>query len=242
MTENAPRPMISVLISGGFEPAYRALLAEFQRAAAVDVTTLSGASQGVGPKTIRHQLEHGAEVDIVILSNEGLGELTDAGWILPGSAVELAAVPLAAAVRAGAAKPTIQSVEALKQCLLGARLVVMPGSTSGLFILNEVFPRLEVAHAVRTRVLPRGADSAAALAAGEADLALGPASELMGVPGIELVGLLPQEVQLVQIFSAAILARSSSPAAARRLIDFLASPSSAGAIERSGMTPVSRKA
>jgi molybdate transport system substrate-binding protein len=242
MTVDAPPPRISVLISGGFEPAYRALLPEFERAAAIEVTTLSGASQGVGPKTIRFQLEHGAEVDIVILSNEGLRELTDAGWILPGSAVELASVPLAAAVRSGAAKPEIQTVGAFTKCLVGARLVAMPGSTSGLFILNEVLPRLQVTHAVRTKVLPRGADSAAALAAGEADLALGPVSELVGIAGIELVGLLPQEVQLVQSFSAAVLTRSSSSAAARRLIAFLGSPASAGAIERSGMIAASGNA
>ncbi len=67
----------------------------------------------------------------------------------------------------------------------------MPGSTSGLFIQDSVLPRLGIAETVRKRVLSRGTESAAALAAGEADLALGPVSELVDVPGIEVVGPLP---------------------------------------------------
>lgn len=232
---------LTVMISGGFALAYEAALPDFVRETGIAVRTLSGASQGQGPKTIRHQLEHGAEVDVVILSNEGLHELVEAGRILAGSSVELATAPLAAAVRAGTPKPDIASVAALACSLREARLVAMPGSTSGLFILNEVLPRLGLADAVRTRVYPRGTDSAGALAAGEADLALGPISELVNVPGIEPVGLLPDAVQLVQTFSAAIVARSQNPGAARRLTAFLASERSTDAIRQVGMEPVSSR-
>ena len=65
---------LTVMISGGFALAYQATMPDFERATGTVVRTLSGASQGQGPKTIRYQLEHGAEVDVVILSNEGLGE------------------------------------------------------------------------------------------------------------------------------------------------------------------------
>jgi molybdate transport system substrate-binding protein len=90
---------LNVMISGGFSLAYHQLLPEFERSSGAAVSTLSGASQGTGPKTIKSQLEHGTEVDVVILSKEGLEELMTAGLIAKGSEAELATVPLGAAVR-----------------------------------------------------------------------------------------------------------------------------------------------
>ena len=226
------------MISGGFALAYQAAVPEFERETGIRVETLSGASQGTGPKTIRHQLEHGTQVDVVILSNEGLHELVEAGWIAEGSAIELATAPLAAAVRTGAPRPDISTIEALTRTLSDARLVVMPGSTSGLFILNDILPKLGIAETVRSKVYPRGTDSAAALAAGNADIALGPISELVNIPGIEPVGALPDEVQLVQTFTAAVVAEAKNPAAARRLTAFLGSDLTTTAIKNVGMEPV----
>ncbi|OAS22265.1 substrate-binding domain-containing protein [Methylobacterium platani] len=242
MTPSDQTADLTVMISGGFALAYRAVLPDFERATGLAVRTLSGASQGQGPRTIRHQLAHGARVDVVILSNEGLHELTQDGRIADGSAVELATAPLAAAVRTGAPRPPIDTVAGLTRTLAQARHVVMPGSTSGLFIRDSVFPRLGLAGAVRVTMLPRGTDSAAALAAGEADLALGPVSELVDVPGIAVVGPLPDEVQLVQTFTAAIVAGSAALAPARGLIAHLASDEAAAAIRRTGMEPVRWKA
>ncbi|KMO34050.1 hypothetical protein VQ02_19735 [Methylobacterium variabile] len=234
---DATTPDLTVMISGGFALAYQAVLPDFARETGLAVRTLSGASQGQGPQTIRHQLEHGAEVDVVILSNEGLHELAGAGRVAAGSAVELATAPLAAAVRAGAGRPDIATVAALTRTLSEARRVVMPGSTSGLFIRDVVFPKLGIAGTVRARVFPRGTESAAALAAGEADLALGPVSELVDVPGIEILGPLPDAVQLVQTFTAAIVAGSPAAEPAQRLIAYLASDRAAAAIRRTGMEP-----
>jgi molybdate transport system substrate-binding protein len=229
---------IIVMISGGFALAYQEVVPTFERGTGIALKTLSGASQGTGPTTIKSQLEHGIQVDVVILSNEGLHELTEAGWILEGSATELASAPLAAAVRTGTLKPDISTVEAFKSSLLNARLVVMPGSTSGLFIKNQVLPKLGVAEEVRSKIVPRGTDSVATLAAGEADVALGPISELVNVHGIELVGPLPDEVQLVQTFAAAIIKACRHVDDAKRLTAFLASDCTTAAIRKMGMEPV----
>src|ERR1700739_2452605 len=78
-----------VMISGGFSLAYHQVLPEFERNTNIAVTTLSGASQGTGPKTIRSQLEQGTEVDVVIMSGEGLDELKASGRITAGSAMKL---------------------------------------------------------------------------------------------------------------------------------------------------------
>jgi molybdate transport system substrate-binding protein len=229
---------LNVMISGGFSLAYRQVLPEFERSTAIAVTTLSGASQGTGPKTIKSQLEQGTEVDVVILSKEGLEELIAAGRIADGSTVELASVPLGLAVRQGAPRPDIGSVDAFKRASLRAHLVVMGESTSGIFVKNVVFPKLGIADKVSLKMVARGTDSTAALAAGEADLAIGPVSELVNQPGVELVGSLPDDVQLIQTFTAAMVKTARNPQAAKKLIAFLASDQTTTAIRSSGMRPL----
>jgi molybdate transport system substrate-binding protein len=96
---------LTVIISGGFSLAYHKVLPTFERLTGIAVTTLSGASQGTGPKTIKYQLEAGADVDVVIMSKEGLGELFALGRIAAGSDAELATVPIGAAVRQGSRSP-----------------------------------------------------------------------------------------------------------------------------------------
>src|SRR6202789_3960583 len=124
---------MKVLISGGFHGPYNALLPEFERASGIKVATGSGASQGTGPQTIAAQLARGVPSDVVILSREGLGELIAANRIVAGTDVDLARVPIGVAVRAGAPKPDVSTVEAFKQVLLKAKIVAVPGSTSGIW-------------------------------------------------------------------------------------------------------------
>jgi molybdate transport system substrate-binding protein len=232
---------LTVIISGGFSLAYHKVLPNFEHSKGIAVTTLSGASQGTGPKTIKHQLEAGADIDVVIMSKEGLGELIALGRIAAGTEAKLATVPIGAAVRQGHAKPDVSTVDAFKRAVLGARLVAIPASTSGIFLRDEVFPKLGIADNVKFRVMARGTESTALLAAGEADLALGPVSELVDQAGIEPVGVLPDEVQLIQMFTAAIVSTSRRAEQGRRLIEFLVSDQAAAAIRQSGMEPVERR-
>ncbi|WP_244042591.1 substrate-binding domain-containing protein [Methylobacterium sp. J-030] len=228
---------LTVLMSGGFSLAYRAVIPDFERDTGISVTTLSGASQGTGPQTVKSQLERGVRADVVILSENGLDELITAGLVLHGTAAGLARVPLGAAVRQGSPKPDVATLDALKRTLLAARLLVMPGSTSGLFMKTTVLPKLAIGDRVASKLVPRGLDATRMLAAGEADLAIGPLSELVDQPGVSLVGPLPEEVQLVQVFTGAIVATSPHVAEGKRLIAFLASERAAAAIRKAGMEP-----
>jgi len=112
------RAQLKVIISGGFSTAFRQVLPEFERSTGITVTTLSGASQGTGPETIAAQLSRGVPADVAILSREGLAELIAAGRIAAGTDVDLARAALGAAVRSGAHKPDISTVEALKQAFV----------------------------------------------------------------------------------------------------------------------------
>lgn len=228
---------LRVVISGGFSGAYAALLPEFERASGIAVTTGSGASQGSGPQTIGAQLARGVAADVVILSREGLAELIAANRIAGGTDVDLARVGLGVAVRAGAAKPDLGSVDAVTRVLLKAGTVAVPGSTSGIWLKTDLFPRLGVADKIDVTMTPRGSDAAAMVAAGSAGLAVMPVSEILVGPGVDFAGALPPEIQMVQVFAAAVVAGSTAMAAASRLIEFLASPRAAETIGRSGMEP-----
>ena len=231
---------VTVMMSGGFALAYQEVLPELERRTKIKVVTTSGASQGTGPTTIKAQLKRGARPDVVILSKEGLDELIAAGRIMGGTVTGLATTPLGAAVRSGTPKPNVGTSEGLKETLLKARLISMPGSTSGVFIKDSVFPRLGIADKVSLKVTARGIESTAMLAAGESDIALGPVSELVGQPGIEYVGSFPSGLQLIQEFTAAIVQGSSHLDDAKRLIAFLSSPDVAEAVKKAGMEQVRR--
>jgi molybdate transport system substrate-binding protein len=234
----AAAAQLNVLISGGFSSAYEQLLPEFERTSGIKVTTGSGASQGTGPQTIAAQLARGVPANVVILSREGLSELIAANRIAAGTEVDLARVPLGVAVRSGSPKPDVGTVEAFKQLLLKAKTVAVPGSTSGIWLTTDLFPRLGIAEKIKVKATARGKDATGMVAAGEADLAVMPVSEIVHAPGVDFAGSLAPEIQFVQTFSAAVVAGSGEIEASKRLIEFLASARASEAIKKSGMEPL----
>jgi molybdate transport system substrate-binding protein len=232
---------LKVIISGGFSGPYEKLLPEFELASGIKVDTGSGSSQGKGPQTIAAQLARGVPADVVILSREGLNELIAEQRIVDGTDVDLARTPIGVAVRAGAPKPDVGSVPAFKLVVMKAKVVSVPSSTSGIFLVEEVFPRLGIANRVNVRMTPRGSDASAMVASGEAELGLLPVSEIMAAAGVELAGVIAEEIQLNQVFAAAVVKGSKALDAAKRLIAFLASERAAPAIRAGGMEPLDKR-
>ena len=173
----------------------------------------------------------------MILGREGLQRLIDDGRIAAGSATGLATAALGAAVRAGSPKPNIGTDAALITALIGASQVVAPGSTSGLYVRDKGFPKLNLPDTVTLRLEAGGTEAAEALRAGMANILIGPISELVQETGIEVVGLLPPDLQLIVTSTAAIVRYCQMPEAAKRLIDFLSSDNDdlLAAIKRAGM-------
>jgi molybdate transport system substrate-binding protein len=229
---------VNVLISGGFTGAYEQLLPEFERTSGIKVTSRSGASQGVGPQTIAAQLARGVPADVVILSREGLGELMAANRIVAGTDVDLARVPLGVAVRAGTPKPDVSTVVAFKQLVLKAKTVAVPGSTSGIWLRTDLFPRLGIAEKINVKAKPRGTHATEMVAEGGADLAVMPVSEILHATGVDFAGSLPPKIQFVQVFSAAVVTGSEKIEGSKRLIEFFASARASETIRKSGMEPL----
>jgi molybdate transport system substrate-binding protein len=229
---------VNVLISGGFSSAYEELLPEFERTSGIKVTTRSGASQGLGPQTIAAQLARGVSADVVILSREGLSELIAANRIIAGTNVDLARVALGVAVRAGTPKPDVSTVEAFKQLLLKAKIIAVPASTSGIWLRTDLFPRLGIAEKINVKAKPRGTHATEMVAAGGADLAVMPVSEILHATGVDFAGSLPPEIQFVQMFSGAVVVGSEEIEGSKRLIEFLASARASETIRKSGMEPL----
>jgi len=225
---------LKVLTSGGFAAPLAEILPEFEKATGISVEVARGASQGPGPDTIGAQLRRNVPADMVIMSREGLNELIAEGLILSQSDRDLASTPLGLAVRAGAAKPDISTLDAFRQTLLQAKSVTFPASTSGIYLTKTVFPRLGIASEMTAKSSNAGV---AAVARGEAEMAIQPQSEVLHAAGTDFVGVLPAEVQFVSVFSTAVTAHSSNAAAARQLIDFLASGKAVGAMRHNGMEP-----
>lgn len=225
---------LKVLMSGGFLAAFKMAAPDFERANNISIAITTGPSQGKGPATIGAQLARGVPADLVILSREGLDELNTEGRVVTESIVDLAATPLALVVRAGAPKPDISNVAAFKQALLNAKSIVLPGSTSSIYLAEQIFPKLQIPVSKVKRV-ERGPEATGAVASGESEYSVLPLSEVLHVNGLENAGLIPREVQFVSTFSAAGVKGSANAQLAKQLIDYLASDKAQAAIEHAGM-------
>jgi len=229
---------VKVIISGGFNAAYRELLPQFEKATGITVTTTSGGSVGNGPNTIGGQIRRGVAADVVILAREGLQDLIAEQRIVPGTDVDLARSIIGVVVRAGAPKPDISTIETFKKALLAAGSVAMSSSTSGVYLTQTLFPRLGIADQMASKTSMGGA---ALVGRGEAELGLQQVSELLPIPNTQFVGTIPAEIQYETTYAAAVVAGSTQVDAARRLVAFLSAADAAGAITRSGMEPVRRR-
>jgi molybdate transport system substrate-binding protein len=191
---------------------------------------------GGTPEAIPNRLRRGEPADVLIMADTELDALIQQGKAVAGSRVDLARSPIAAAVRAGAPRPDIATVEALKRTLLAARSIACSDSASGVYLTTVVFDRLGVADAIKGKLaMIPGEPIGAVVARGDAEIGFQTMSALLPVPGIDVIGVLPAELQKATVFSAAIAAGANEPYAARQLIAYLTSAAAAPAIAKAGM-------
>ena len=244
MVGRASAADVRVMISAGFYGVYSELGPAFERASGHHLVTTRGPSMGDSPESIPTRLARGEAADVVILDGGAADALGKRGLLHTDSKIELARSLIGMVVPAGAAKPDISSVEALRSTLLAARSIAYSDSGSGTYLSTTLFPRLGVADQIagksrKVRGPPSGEPVASVVARGEAEIGFQQVSELIHVPGVAFVGTLPAEVQPIFSFAGALTSTVQQPEAASALIRFLASPEAATVISMAGLLPPS---
>ena len=228
---------VRVVTSGGFTEAYKVLAPQFERQTKIKVVSGFGASMGATPDAIPNRLKRGEAIDVIILAAPGLDPLIKNGMVDAATRVDLVRSLIGMAVRTGAPKPDITTLEAFKRTLLQAKSIGVSDSASGVYLRMDLFPRLAI-EPRKVKVIDARERVGDALARGDVETGFQQISELRPVPGITIVGPLPQGAQQVTIFSAAIPKTAKNIDAAKRLIQFLTSPAAAPVIQEKGLEPI----
>ena len=233
---------IRVASSGAFKAAYLALIPTFESTTGCKVRTEWRGSLGNAPTSIPSRLRRGEPLDLVILSGDALDGLMREGRIVAGSRVDLARSGIGVAVRAGASRLDIGTVDAFKRALRQAGSIAHSSSASGVY-LERLLQRLGIAAELAPKIRKvEGEPVGRVVARGEAEIGFQQVSELLPVAGIDYVGPLPAEIQEITVFAAGIPVNAAQPEAARALVGFLTSAAAAPIIGKSGMEQAPRRA
>jgi molybdate transport system substrate-binding protein len=222
---------ITVLSSLATREAYLELVPEFEKSAGCKVTTT-----WAGTVDINRRMAAGEVFDLVISSNAAIGELTTQGKIVAGSGTVLAKAGIGIGVRKGAARPDVGTPDAFKRALIAAKSVGLSTGPSGVY-LEKLFERLGIADAVKakTRLIPSGGTVSTLLASGEAEIGFQQISEIAHADGVDYVGPLPAELQLISVFTAGVHAGAARPDEAKALVTFLTAPASIAVMKKHGL-------
>ena len=233
---------IKVVTSGAFTAAYLELVPKYERVTHNKLVTEFGPSMGTTHNAIPIRLERGEEIDVVIMAAPALTALSKQGKVRADSRVDLVQSNIGMAVKAGAPKPDISTLDALKRTLLAAKSIAYSDSASGVYLSTELFPKLGIADQIKGKTRMIEADPVGGVVAqGEVEIGFQQISELRPVKGIDIVGELPPGAQRVTVFAAGIPVTSKQPEAAKALIQWLASPAAYPALKKSGLEPAKSK-
>lgn len=234
-TSTAPAAEITFLCANALEASMHELLPRFERSSGHKVKLVLA---NIGTNTER--VRKGEEADLAIVSPAQWETLHKEGKIAPHRIV-IAKVGLGAFVKQGAPKPDIATVDAFKLAMLNARSLAVGdparGSPVGSYVI-PLFGRLGIADQVKPKlaVLP-GRGAYEAVIKGEAELGFTQVSEILSLPGVDLVAPFPAAIQNYTTFVAAVPSHAREAAGAKALVDFLTSPNAAAALKAKGLEP-----
>ncbi len=224
---------LKVLGSAGMKEVVTDLLPAFERASAHKVTITC-----TGNENILKAIRAGETADLVIMAKSNIDALIAEGKLVGAGRADLARSGIGVAIRAGLPKPDISSTAALTDAVLAAKSIAYSSGPSGHY-MAELFGKIGIAERIKNKVTqtPSGVQVGDIMARGEADLGFQQVSELVHVKGIDYLGPLPADIQVVTVFSAARHAAARDPAAADALVKFLTAPEALPVIRRAGMEP-----
>jgi molybdate transport system substrate-binding protein len=237
---NAGAAEVKLLSAAVMKPVLVDLASEFERATG-HTLTITYESAGV----VRDRVQAGENTDVAIIQRPVVEALLKQGKFRPGSTVTLARSGVGVAVRAGAVKPDISTVEAFKQSLLAAKSVAYPdpaaGHASGIHF-RGVLERLGIADQVNAKAKLQKGTFAGSPPEDHGEIGITQPMEILATPGFELAGWLPPELQDYEKFTWAIgiTSNAKEPATGEALVKFLSSPTAAALIKKKGMEPAAQ--
>ena len=233
---------VHVISSGGFTAAYKELVPACEAKIGQKVVSAYGASMGAAPDAIPQRLARNEPADIVILAGDAFDKLVADGKGMAGTRTDLARSAIGLSVKSGAPKPDISTVEALKKTLMEAKSIAYSASASGTYLSEELFPKLDPSGQVMAKSKKIFSERVGTVVArGDAELGFQQVSELVPIAGLDFVGVLPDEVQRVTVFSAGLAAGAKEPQAAKALIACLGGADAAETIRKTGLDPIPAK-
>jgi len=225
---------INVISSNALKSSLEELAPAFEKATEHKLVITWGAAI-----PLKAAIEKGATFDLAVLTTAAIDDLVRQGKLVGATRTALVNSGAGVAVRKGAPKPDIGTVEAFRLALLNAKSVAFVEQGGTGVYLKALLPRLGIADALagRIKMLPPENPAAHAIANGEAEIGMTQISEILPYAGAELVGPLPKEIQLTTSFATAVgaSARQSEPAMA--LIRFLTAPAAAPVFKAKGLDP-----
>ncbi len=231
-------PTVKLICTTALKSSLDDMLADFERANGVRVETSYGPSA-----QLTKRLVEGEAADAVVLTPSGIDEMTRLRKIVSGTIAEIARSDTMVAVRQGTPRPDISTAEKFKQAMLAAKSIAYsgPGAGASGAHIAKVIERLGIADALRAKtVLGSGGPAGLIgnyLVRGEAELGMQQDSELMSVPGVDILGPLPGELALTTAFVFALHAGAAEPAGGTAIGALLRSPAARAVMKSKGLTP-----
>lgn len=224
LTSNSTLTVLDVLI-----PAY-------EKTSGIKVSVSADSAKAMVAK-----IRAGEPGDAVVLGTGAVKELVDAGIVIPATRCAFARAIVGVGVRKGTPHPDISTVDAFRAALLAAKSIAHTvHGASGMYI-PTLLEKLGIAEQMKARTVTRpGGYIGKVVVAGEADIALQQIPELMAVPGLEVVGPVPDAVQKTFETSAGIFSASANPAATQAMLDFFAAPAHATLFSSKGLEQVAK--
>jgi molybdate transport system substrate-binding protein len=186
---------------------------------------------------LKARVDSNEPFDAIILTKALLDQLTTQGKIVDSSRAPIAHVGIGVAIRKGAPKPDISTVDAFKQAMLSAKSIGYVDNTPTGAALKAIFAKLGIADQVNPKLKPLTIQAADAVAKGDVELGMTQISEILPVAGAELVGPLPAEIQVNTVFAAGVSTSAKNADEAAALVKFLTAPPAAAVIKAKGMEP-----
>jgi molybdate transport system substrate-binding protein len=234
--QHAVAAEIKVLCIPAWKASFDVLLPQFERDSGNTVTI----RYAIYPDQ-KSQIESG-EFDVALFAAPQIDDLIKQGKLTAGSKADIARTSIGVAVKSGAPKPDIKDEEAFKRTLLAAKSITYTKQSQTGVYLTKQLERIGVADAIKDKLIlqPGGAMTTPAVARGEAELGIVLVSDILGTPGVDLVGPVPQSLQNYVMQTAGLNAAAKQPVAGAAFVKYLVSPAAGAVFKAKGLEPPPR--